>query len=185
MVGATRFERATSCSQSRRSSLRKINALHDNLNSLELKARSTRLRDLTATLDLHRSDAKHLQAAAENQKRHVIEAGDIARRAVQVIWSAAHLQRRANALAFVRREFDISRCPVAAETLAICHRSYLESRNLEWFFNAPARSVDDRVAALPELPGRSATVRKIAEDTPGLDLASILPEPAATELVAA
>jgi hypothetical protein len=38
-----------------------IKALPDNPNGLELKARSTRLRDLTATLELHRSDAKHLQ----------------------------------------------------------------------------------------------------------------------------
>jgi hypothetical protein len=46
-----------------------IKALHDNANSMELKARSTRLRDLTAMLELHRSDAKHLQAAVDDQKR--------------------------------------------------------------------------------------------------------------------
>jgi hypothetical protein len=71
---------------------------------------------------------------------------------------------------------------VTAETLGQCERGYLASRDLEWFFASLSRSIDDRVAALRELPGRSATVRKIAEDTPGLNLASLLPEPAATEL---
>jgi hypothetical protein len=53
---------------------------------------------------------------------------------------------------------------------------------LEWFFATTSRSIDDRVAALRELPARFATVRGIAEDTPGLDLSSLLPEPAATNL---
>jgi hypothetical protein len=52
---------------------------------------------------------------------------------------------------------------------------------LEWFFATQSRSVDDRVAALRELPDRFATVHKIAEDTPDLDLASVLPEPATLE----
>jgi hypothetical protein len=87
----------------------------------------------------------------------------------------------------IRAAFDLRKCPVpmSAETLALSERRYLASRDLEWYFTALSRSVDDRVAALRELPGRFATVRKIAEDTPGLDLASILPKPAALEPVAA
>ena len=46
-----------------------IKALHDNANGLELKARSTRLRDLTATLELHRSDLKQFQGAINDQKQ--------------------------------------------------------------------------------------------------------------------
>jgi len=71
---------------------------------------------------------------------------------------------------------------VTAETLAQSERGYLASRDLEWFFATTARSIDDLVAALRELPGRFATVRGIAESTPGLDLASVLSEPAATNL---
>jgi hypothetical protein len=82
----------------------------------------------------------------------------------------------------VRATFDLARCPITAETLGQCERGYLASRDLEWFFATHPRSIDDRVAALRELPGRSATVRKIAEETANLDLASILPEPAATNL---
>jgi hypothetical protein len=92
------------------------------------------------------------------------------------------LQRRSNAVEMIRAAFDLRRCPVTAETLALSERRYLASRELEWFFAAPSRSVDDRVAALRELPGRFETVRKIAEDTPNLDLASVLPEPAETNL---
>jgi hypothetical protein len=154
-----------------------IKALHDNPNGLELKVRSNRLRDLTATEQLHRSDARRLEADVETQKRRVVEAGGVARQAVQGIWSIAHLQRRLNAVEMVRAGFDLSRCPITIETLAVCHRSYLESQNLEWFFATASRSIDDRVAALRELPGRFATVRQMAEDTPGLDLSSILPEP--------
>ena len=151
---------------------------HGNSNGLELKARSTRLRDLTATLELHRSDSKHLQAAVENQKRRVIEAGGIARQAVQAFWSAAHLQRRSNAIEMIRATFDLRRCPVTAETLALSDRRYLETKDFEWYFATPSRSIDDRVAALRDLPGRFATIRKIAEDTANVDLASVLPEPA-------
>jgi hypothetical protein len=157
-----------------------IASLHDNPNGLELKARSTRLRDLTATLELHRSDAKHLQAAVETQKRRVIEAGGVARQSTQAIWSVAHLQRRSNAVEMIRATFDLRKCPVTAESLAQCDRGYLASRDLEWFFAAPASTADDRIEALRQLPGRFATVRKMAEDTPGLDLSSI-PEPAVTE----
>jgi hypothetical protein len=32
-----------------------------------MKVRSNRLRDLTATLELHKSDAKHLQGAVDDQ----------------------------------------------------------------------------------------------------------------------
>jgi|SRR5271166_3196085 len=71
-----------------------IKLLHDNPNNLDLKARSNRLRDLSATLQLHESDAKRLQGAVENQKRRVVEVGGVARQATQAIWSAAHLQRR-------------------------------------------------------------------------------------------
>ena len=75
----------------------------------------------------------------------------------------------------------ISRCPIAADTLALCERGYLASRDLEWFFATTSRSIDDRVAVLRELPGRFATMRRLAEETPGLDLSPLLPEPAATE----
>jgi hypothetical protein len=159
-----------------------IKALHDNSNGMELKARSTRLRDLTATLELHKSDAKHLQAAVDDQKRRVIEAGGVARQSTQAIWSVAHLQRRANAVERIRTTFDLRKCAVTAETLALSERGYLASRDLEWFFAAPASSIDDRVAALSALPGRFAIVRKMAEDTPNLDLAAIFPEPAISEL---
>jgi hypothetical protein len=81
----------------------------------------------------------------------------------------------------IRTTFDLTRCPITAETLALCERRYLASRDLEWFFATLSRSIDDRVAALRELPGRSETVRKMAEDTADLDLSSLLPEPAATE----
>src|ERR1700719_2537738 len=111
-----------------------IKALHDNANGLELKARSTRLRDLTATLELHRSDAKHLQAAVDDQKRRVVEVGGVARQAVQGIWSVAHLQRRSNAVEIIRAAFDLTRCPVTAETLALCERRYLETKDFEWYF---------------------------------------------------
>ena len=158
-----------------------IKALHDNASGLELKARSTRLRDLTATLELHKSDAKHLQAAVDDQKRRVIEAGGVARQATQAIWSAAHLQRRSNAVEMIRATFDLKRCPVPAESLVLSERHYLASRDLEYFFATPSRSIDDRVAALRELPGRFVTIRGIAENTPNLDLASTLPEPV-TEL---
>jgi hypothetical protein len=84
----------------------------DNSNGLELKARSTRLRDLTATLELHRSDAKHLQGTVDDQKRRVVEVGGIARQAVQAIWSAAHLQRRSNAVEMIRAAFDLGKCPM-------------------------------------------------------------------------
>jgi hypothetical protein len=152
-----------------------IKALHDNANGLELKARSTRLRDLTATLELHRSDAKHLQAAVDDQKSRVVEVGGVVRQAVQGIWSVAHLQRRSNAVEMTRAAFDLTRCLVTVETIAVCHRTYLESQNLEWFFATYSRSIDDRVAALRELPGRFATVRKIAENTADLDLSSFFP----------
>jgi hypothetical protein len=158
-----------------------IKNLHDNPNNLDLKARSNRLRDLSATEQLHRSDAKHLQAAVETQKRRVIEAGGIARQVVQGIWSIAHLQRRSNAVEMIRNTFDLKKCPVPVEGLAQAEKGYLQSRDLEYFFATPSRSTDDRVAALRELPGRFAIVRKIAQETPGLDLSSILPEPAATE----
>ena len=157
-----------------------IKLLHDNPNNLDLKARSNRLRDLSATLQLHESDAKHLQGAVENQKRRVVEVGGVARQVTQAIWTAAHLQRRANAIETIRLMFDLKRCPVPAESLVLSERRYLASRELEWFFATPSRSTDDRVAALRELPGRFATVRGIAEDTPNLDLASVLPEPATT-----
>jgi hypothetical protein len=159
-----------------------IKALHDNPNGLELKARSSRLRDLTATLELHRSDAKHLQSAVETQKRRVVEVGGVARQAVQGIWSIAHLQRRSNAVEMIRNTFDLKKCPVPVEGLAQAEKGYLQSRDLEYFFATPSRSTDDRVAALRELPDRFAIVRKIAQETPGLDLSSILPEPAATNL---
>jgi hypothetical protein len=154
-----------------------IKSLHDNSSNLDLKVRSNRLRDQTATIEIHKSDAKRFQAAVETQKRRVVEVGGVARQMVQAIWSVAHLQRRANAIEKVRSAFDLTKCPVTAETLALCERRYLASRDLEWYFAAVSRSTDDRVAALRELPGRFATVRKMAEDTPGLDLASILPEP--------
>jgi hypothetical protein len=67
-------------------------------------------------------------------------------------------------------------------TLALSERGHLASRNLEFYFTASARTIDDRVAALRELPGRFAVVRKIAGDTPNLDLAAIFPDPAVTEL---
>jgi hypothetical protein len=92
-----------------------IAALHRNANGLEMKARSNRLRDLSATAELHRSDAKHLQAAVDDQKRRVVEAGGIARQATQAIWSAAHLQRRANGIDAIRTAFDLRKCPVTAE----------------------------------------------------------------------
>jgi len=154
-----------------------IKVVHDNPNGVEMKARSNRLRDLSATLELHKSDAKHLQAAVDDQKRR----GGVARQAVQGIWSIAHLQRRSNAVEIAQATFDLTRCPINAETLGQCVRRYLASRDLEWFFATLSRSIDDRVMALRELPARSATVRKMAEDTPGLDLSSLLPEPAATE----
>jgi ribonuclease PH len=140
------------------------------------------LRDLTATFELHRSDAKRLHSDAENQKRRVIEVGGVARQATQAIWSVAHLQRRSNAVEMIRATFDLRKCAITAETLALCDRGYLASRNLEWFFAAPASSIDDRVAALRELPGRFAIVRTLAENTPNLDLAAIFPEPAISEL---
>jgi hypothetical protein len=159
-----------------------IKALHDNANNLEVKVRSNRLRDLSSTIEIHRSDANHLQAAVHDQKRRVIEAGGIARQSTQAIWSAAHLQRRANAIESIRAAFDLRKCPVTAETLAQSDRGYLASRDLEYFFTTTARTTDDRVAALRELPGRFATVRKIAENTPNLDLATIFPEPTISEL---
>jgi hypothetical protein len=60
--------------------------------------------------------------------------------------------------------------PVTAETLALCERRYLETKDFEWYFASLSRSIDDRVAALRELPGRFATVRKIAEETPNLEI---------------
>jgi hypothetical protein len=162
-----------------------ITALHSNASGLEMKGRSNRLRDLNSTLELHKSDLKHLQAAVDDQKRRVIEAGGIARQMVQGFWSAAHLQRRSNAVEMIRATFDLRKCPVPVEGLALCERRYLETRDVEYFFTSSSRSIDDRVAALRELPGRFATVRGIAEDTPNLDLAAVLPEPSATEPVAA
>jgi hypothetical protein len=159
-----------------------IKALHDNANGLELKARSTRLRDLTATLELHRSDAKHLQAAVDNQKRRVIEAGTIARNSTQTIWSTAQVQRKTNAVEMIRATFDLRKCPVTAETLGLCERRYLETRELEWFFATTVFTTDDRIEALRQLPGRFAIVRKMAEETPNLDLAAVFPEPAINEL---
>jgi hypothetical protein len=155
-----------------------IAALHSNASGMELKARSTRLRDLTATLEIHKSDAKHLQAAVDDQKHRVIEAGGVARQAVQGIWSVAHLQRKSNAVEMIRATFDLKKCSVTAETLALAERGYLASRDLEWFFATTVRTTDNRVAALRELPGRFAVVRKMAESTPNLDLAAIFPEPA-------
>ena len=70
----------------------------------------------------------------------------------------------------IRAMFDLRKCPVTAETLAQSERGYLASRDLEYFFATTARSIDDRVAVLRELPGRFATVSKLAEDTPGLTL---------------
>jgi hypothetical protein len=159
-----------------------IKTLHDNANGLELKARSTRLRDLSATLEIHKSDAKHLQGSVESQKRRVIEAGGVARQSTQSIWSAAHLQRRSNAVEMIRATFDLRKCPVTAETLGLCERRYLETRDLEYFFATTARTTDDRIEALRQLPGRFVVVRKMAEDTPNLDLAAIFPEPAVTSL---
>jgi hypothetical protein len=159
-----------------------IKALHDNPNALELKARSARLRDLSATIELHKSDAKHLQGAVDNQKRKVIEAGGVARQSTQAIWSIAHLQRRSNAVEMIRATFDLKKCAITAETLALADRGFLQSRDLEYFFISPAGSIDDRVAALRALPGRYAAVRKIADDTPNLDLSTIFPEPAISEV---
>jgi hypothetical protein len=159
-----------------------IKALHDNSNNLDLKARSNRLRDLSATEQLHRSDANRLQADVETQKRRVVEVGGVGRQAVQGIWSVTHLQRRANAVEMIRATFDLRKCPVTAETLAQSERGYLASRDLEYFFATTARTTDDRVEMLRQLPARFAAVRKIAEDTPNLDLAAIFPEPAISEL---
>jgi hypothetical protein len=156
-----------------------IKVVHDNPNGIEMKVRSNRLRDLTATLELHKSDAIHLQAAVETQKRRVVEVGGVARQAVQGIWSIAHLQRRSNAVAMTRAAFDLTRCPITAETLALCERSYLASKDLEWYFVTLSRSIDDQLAALRELPGRFVSVRQMAEDTPDL----ILDLAAAEELV--
>jgi hypothetical protein len=161
-----------------------IAALHSNASGMEIKTRSTRLRDLTATLEIHKSDGKHLQAAVDDQKRRVIEAGGIARQSVYAIWSAAHLQRKSNAVAMIRTTFDLKKCSVTAESLAQAEKGYLQTRDIEYYFTTTARTTDDRIAALRELPSRFAAVRKIAEDTPNLDLAATFPEPAA-ELVAA
>src|ERR1700731_1153366 len=91
-----------------------IAALHSNANGLEMKARSNRLRDQTATIEIHKSDLKHLQAAVDDQKRRVVEVGGVARQAVQAIWSIAHLQRRSNAIETARTVFDLTRCPITA-----------------------------------------------------------------------
>jgi hypothetical protein len=150
-----------------------IDALESHLSALDEIAADA----LTATLEIHKSDAKHLQAAVDDQKRRVIEAGGVARQTIQGIWSVAHFQRKSNAVEMIRATFDLKKCSVTAETLALAERGYLASRDLEWYFATTARTTDDRVAALRELPGRFAVVRKIAEETPNLDLATISPEP--------